>query len=441
MESIIVEGGRPLEGKISVSGAKNSVLPLLAAAILFRGGCLLHNCPRLSDVAAAAEILEHLGCRVDRTGHSIWVDAQGLCRDEIPRALMERMRSSILFLGPLLARTGQCTLYEPGGCCLGARPIDLHLAGLEALGAEFTWDRDRLVCRGKLRGGAVTLPFPSVGATENLILAALGAEGTTTIYHAAREPEIGDLIGFLTAGGARIYGAGTSMLHIEGGFPDAAVYTVLPDRMEAATFLAATASAGGDLCLERTRPGDYVPVTEVLRAAGCRIAEGPGEIRIQAPAQLQSVSPIRTAPYPGFPTDAQAPVMAALLRSQGVTVFEETVFADRYRHVPALRALGGRIQVSGAIAALTGVPELHGAVMEATDLRGGAAMVVGALGAQGTSRIGGVRHILRGYEDFARRLAAVGANIRMEHEAADGCYGGLYYGLGRTGKAAQEKAP
>ena len=441
MESIIVEGGRPLEGKVSVSGAKNSVLPLLAAAILFRGGCLLHNCPRLSDVAAAAEILEHLGCRVDHTGHSIWVDAQGLCRDEIPQALMERMRSSILFLGPLLARTGQCTLYEPGGCCLGARPIDLHLAGLEALGAEFTWDRDRLVCRGRLRGGVVTLPFPSVGATENLILAALGAEGTTTIYHAAREPEIGDLIGFLTAGGARIYGAGTSMLQIEGGFLDAAVYTVLPDRMEAATFLAAAASAGGDLCLERTRPGDYGPVTEVLRAAGCRIAEGTGEIRIHAPERLQSVPPIRTAPYPGFPTDAQAPVMAALLRSQGITVFEETVFADRYRHVPALQALGGRIQVSGAIAALTGVPELHGAVMEATDLRGGAAMVVGALGAQGTSRIGGVRHILRGYEEFARRLAAVGAKIRMEHEAADGCYGGLYYGLGRTGKAAQEKAP
>ncbi|MFR0734332.1 MAG: hypothetical protein ACLSHU_09260 [Oscillospiraceae bacterium] len=191
-----MEGGRPLEGKVSISGAKNSVLPLLAAAILFRGGCLLHNRPWLSDVAAAAEILEHLGCRVDRTGHSIWVDAQDLCRDEIPRALMERMRSSILFLGPLLARTGRCTLYEPGGCCLGARPIDLHLAGLEALGAEFSWDRDRLVCRGKLRGGAVTLPFPSVGATENLILAALGAEGTTTIYHAAREPEIGDLIGF-----------------------------------------------------------------------------------------------------------------------------------------------------------------------------------------------------------------------------------------------------
>ena len=177
MESIIVEGGRPLEGKVSISGAKNSVLPLLAAAILFRGGCLLHNCPRLSDVAAAAEILEHLGCRVDRTGHSIWVDAQDLCRDEIPRALMERMRSSILFLGPLLARTGRCTLYEPGGCCLGARPIDLHLAGLEALGAEFSWDRDRLVCRGKLRGGAVTLPFPSVGATENLIPRCGGLHG------------------------------------------------------------------------------------------------------------------------------------------------------------------------------------------------------------------------------------------------------------------------
>lgn len=231
------------------------------------------------------------------------------------------------------------------------------------------------------------------------------------------------------------------MLQIEGGFPDAAAYTVLPDRMEAATFLAAAASAGGDLCLERTRPGDYGPVIQVLRAAGCRIEEGPGEVRIHGPERLQSVPPIRTAPYPGFPTDAQAPVMAALLRAQGVTVFEETVFADRYRHVPALRALGGRIQVSGAIAAVTGVPELHGAAMEATDLRGGAAMVVGALGAQGTSRIGSVQHILLGYEDFARRLAALGATIRMEHERAECCHGGLYYGLGRTGEGAQEKAP
>lgn len=440
MESIIVEGGRPLEGKVSISGAKNSVLPLLAAAILFRGGCLLHNCPRLSDVAAAAEILEHLGCRVDRTGHSIWVDAQDLCRDEIPRALMERMRSSILFLGPLLARTGRCTLYEPGGCCLGARPIDLHLAGLEALGAEFSWDRDRLVCRGKLRGGAVTLPFPSVGATENLILAALGAEGTTTIYHAAREPEIGDLIGFLTAGGARIYGAGTSMLQIEGGFPDAAAYTVLPDRMEAATFLSAAAAAGGDICLDRMRPEDIRPVTQVFRAAGCRITEGKTELRIASAHPLQSVPPIRTAPYPGFPTDAQAPVMAALLRAKGVTVFEETVFADRYRHVPALRALGGNIQVSGAIAALTGVAELHGAQVEATDLRGGAAMVVAALSARGRSRIGNVRHILRGYEDFAQRLASLGAEIRMENETAQSRYGGWYYGLGRTGRPAQEGA-
>ena len=286
----------------------------------------------------------------------------------------------------------------------------------------------------------MTLPFPSVGATENLILAALGAEGTTTIYHAAREPEIGDLIGLLTAGGARIYGAGTSMLQIEGGFPDAAAYTVLPDRMEAATFLSAAAAAGGDICLGRMRPADIRPVTQVFRGAGCRITEGKTELRIASAHPLQSVPPIRTAPYPGFPTDAQAPVMAALLRAKGVTVFEETVFADRYRHVPALRALGGNIQVSGAIAALTGVAELHGAQVEATDLRGGAAMVVAALSARGRSRIGNVRHILRGYEDFAQRLASLGAEIRMENETAQSRYGGWYYGLGRTGRPAQEAA-
>ena len=441
MHTYLVEGGRPLDGSVEIHGAKNSALPILAGTLLCDGETVLENCPRLTDVFAACRILTHLGCRCTVQEHTVTVQVRDLCADTIPEVLMQEMRSSIIFLGAVLGRSGSCHLSYPGGCELGARPIDLHLAGLEALGAEFSWDRDRLVCRGKLRGGAVTLPFPSVGATENLILAALGAEGTTTIYHAAREPEIGDLIGFLTAGGARIYGAGTSMLQIEGGFPDAAAYTVLPDRMEAATFLAAAASAGGALCLERTRPGDYGPVIQVLRAAGCRIEEGPGEVRIHGPERLQSVPPIRTAPYPGFPTDAQAPVMAALLRAQGVTVFEETVFADRYRHVPALRALGGRIQVSGAIAAVTGVPELHGAAMEATDLRGGAAMVVGALGAQGTSRIGSVQHILRGYEDFARRLAALGATIRMEHERAECCHGGLYYGLGRTGEGAQEKAP
>lgn len=437
MKSIVVDGGRPLEGKLSVSGAKNSVLPLLAATVLFRSECRLHNCPRLSDVEAAVEILQHLGCQVEREDHSIWVNSQNLCCSEIPRELMERMRSSILFLGPLLARSGRCTLYEPGGCCLGARPIDLHLKGLEALGAELRWEGERLECRGALRGAVITLPFPSVGATENLILAALGARGSTVIYNAAREPEIGDLIGFLTAGGARIYGAGTSMLQIEGGLPDAAVYTVLPDRMEAATFLAAAASAGGDVCLSQVEPRHFEPVTQVLSAAGCRLTAREREIRIEAPHRLHSVGPIRTAPYPGFPTDAQAPVMAALLKARGVTVFEETVFADRYRHVPAFRSLGAEIQVSGAIAALSGVAGLRGTAMEATDLRGGAAMVVAALGAEGRSRIGSIHHILRGYEDFAQRLQSLGAEIRLEDRAAENRHGGLYYGLGRTRSEAR----
>lgn len=418
MEYFSVRGGNQLQGSLTISGAKNSVLPLLAASVLFRKGCVLHNCPCLTDVEAAIEILRHLGCQVERNGHDIWVNPDGLDCWEIPRPLMTRMRSSVLFLGSLLARTGRCTLYEPGGCCLGARPIDLHLSGLQAMGAELAWQEDRLECRCTgLTGTAVTLAFPSVGATENLMMAALGGQGTTTIYNAAKEPEIVDLACFLRAGGARIYGMGTSMVQIEGGFPDFAEYTVLPDRMEAATFLAAAACAGGDICVEHVLAGHLTPVCNTLEAAGCQVTVSGGGIRLQA-RRLCSPPPIRTAPYPGFPTDAQAPVMAAMLRAEGTTVFEESVFTERYRHVPALRRLGGKIQVSGAIAAVTGVPSLTGATLEATDLRGGAAMVAAALGAEGESKITQIHHILRGYENFAQRLSSLGADVQWIQDPA-----------------------
>lgn len=418
MERLVIQGGARLKGALRVQGAKNSVLPLLAASVLLEEGCVLHNCPRLSDVDAAVEILEYLGCRVTREGHSIRVDPGGLTRNHISREKMQTMRSTILFLGPLLARTGSCSVYEPGGCRLGARPVDLHLMGLEALGAEITREEDRLCCRGRLRGGRVVLPFPSVGATENLILAALGAAGTTTIYNAAREPEIGDLIAFCRAAGARIYGAGTSMLEIEGSALRAAEHRVVPDRMEAATFLTAAAGTGGELLLTDARPEHLTAVLQVLEAAGCRVERGDGEIFLAAPRRLRAVPPIHTAPYPGFPTDAQAPMMAALLRADGVTVFDETVFSDRYRHVPGLRQLGAEIGTAGALAAVTGVTRLRGADMEATDLRGGAAMAVAALQAEGESRIAGVHHMMRGYENFAQRLRSLGCAVTLEADGA-----------------------
>lgn len=417
MEQLVIHGGGRLRGALRVQGAKNGVLPLLAASVLLEKECVLHNCPQLSDVDAAVDILEYLGCRVTRQGHSLEIDPRGLGENRISREKMRSMRSSILFLGPLLARTGSCCLYEPGGCQLGARPVDLHLMGLKALGAEITREGDRLCCRGKLRGETLVLPFPSVGATENLILAALGGSGTTTIYNAAREPEITDLIAFCQAAGAKIYGAGTSMLEIQGGPLGGAEHRVIPDRMEAATFLAAAAGTGGEILLEDARPEHLLPVLRALELAGCRIDRGDREIHLSAPERLRAVPPLRTEPYPGFPTDAQATLMAALLRADGVTVFDETVFSDRYRHVPAFRAMGAEIQTAGALAAVTGVDTLHGADMEATDLRGGAAMAVAALQAKGESRITGIHHIMRGYERFAQRLQSLGGEVILERDS------------------------
>lgn len=409
-------GGHRLSGEIWISGAKNSVLPLLAATVLFRGPCVLHNCPRLSDVDTAVEILRHLGCRVEREENDIFVDSWGVNRYDIPRNLMGRMRSSVLFLGPLLARMGACRLYAPGGCALGARPIDLHLMGLRAMGAELERQGDELICRAKkLRGCTITLPFPSVGATENLMLAALGAGETVTLFNVAREPEIVDLAAFLRKGGGRVYGAGTGMVQVEGGRLTPAQHRVMPDRIETATYLCAVAAAGGEALLRGAEPAHLTEVCRALSAAGCAIRREPGRISVAA-GDLRCIGPVRTGPYPAFPTDAQAPLMGALLRAKGTTVFEENIFSDRFRHVPALRALGGDIGVCGSIAAVSGVKALHGAWMEATDLRGGAAMVVAALGAEGESRVSRVEHILRGYEALPEKLRALGAEIRITKE-------------------------
>lgn len=443
MSYLWIQGGNKLEGKLPVSGAKNSVLPLLAASVLFREECVIHNIPDLTDVQAAVEILRSLGCTVRMQGSTAWIRAGGLGQTSLPKEWMGAMRSSILFLGPVLARLGRCSFCMPGGCSLGSRPIDMHLDGLKTMGARIIWDWDCLTACGKLKGNKLVLPYPSVGATENLILAALGAEGTTVIYNAAREPEIGDLIGFLTLGGARIYGRGTSMLQIEGGLPDGVEYTVMPDRMEAATFLAAAAATGGELCLSGARADHLEAVLQVLEASGCRLWCEPEAICLKGPDRLQSPGVIRTAPYPGFPTDAQAPLMAALTRAVGVTVFDETVFSHRYRHVPALRKLGADIRTAGTVASVCGVPELHGAYMTATDLRGGAAMAVGALAAQGESRIDGLSHIFRGYGSFHTRLRVLGAGVKIvEDEPADTCQGGIYNGLGTEGTEADgpEKA-
>ena len=408
LEALQIIGGRPLAGTLRVQGSKNAALPILAAAAALPGRFTLENCPDIRDVTVLRQLLADLGVETHRDGTRLLADSTGAVPGTPDPALARQLRASVLLLGALLARWGRAEIPLPGGCLLGARPLDLHLRALEQLGVELCCREDRLLCRGKPRGGTVILRYPSVGATENLLLAALGASGPVRILGAAREPEIQDLAAFLTACGARVSGAGSGCVCLTPGPLHGAAHRILPDRMEAATWLCAAAATGGRLTLENLRPRHLRPVIRALESAGCRILETENALSLEA-GTLRAVGPIVTAPYPGFPTDAQAPLMAALLRAQGVTVFQETVFENRFRHVPALGAFGARIETAGRMARVTGVEHLHGASVDATDLRGAAALVIAALSAQGESQITQARHLDRGYEHFAARLRSLGA--------------------------------
>ena len=345
MGAYLIRGGTPLRGAVQICGAKNSVLPILAATLATGSQCVLHNCPAISDVDAAVEILRSLGCRVRRCGGTLAVDTEPACRTEISPQAMKKMRAAVIFLGALVARFGEAQMAQPGGCVLGERPIDLHLRGLRLLGAHCAGQGECVRCTaGRLRGCTIALPIPSVGATENLLLAALGAEGETVLCNAAREPEICDLIRFLRACGAQIRGEGTSVLRVAGKKPlHGAEHTVMPDRIETATFLSMAAATRGELLLCGSCPSDLRAVTDVFARGGCILRETENALCVTCP-RWRAVSPIRTAPYPGFPTDAQAPVMAALSTARGDSVMEETIFSDRLRHVPALRRMGAELR-------------------------------------------------------------------------------------------------
>ena len=419
MSQILVRGGRPLQGELTIQGAKNSVLPILAATLLTAGQVEVRNCPRLRDVDASVRILRALGCEARWEGASLLVDTAGLNGCAISDILMREMRSSAIFLGAILARCGQAEMSYPGGCELGPRPIDLHLTGLRELGAEIDDSGGLLHCRAaRLRGRELVLSLPSVGATENLMLAACGAEGVTTICNAAREPEIEDLQNFLNACGGKVSGGGSSTVTVEGGRQfHGCSYTVMPDRIAAATYLCAVASAGGEGFLRGAREQHLSTVTAVLREAGCDIRGVETGIACACRGRPRAVRPVRPAPYPGFPTDAQAVLMAALLRSRGTTVFEENIFENRYRHVDELTRMGADIRVAGRVAVVTGAETLHGAAVRCTDLRGGAALCVAALAAEGKTHISGTDHIDRGYQDIVGDLRALGADIaRIETE-------------------------
>ena len=418
MSVMYLRGGMPLEGELAVHGAKNSVLPILSACLLARGPVTLTNCPRLTDVTAALNILRQLGCRAEQEGHTVTVDPAGAAGSTISEAQMRSMRSSIIFLGPLLARTGEAHLTYPGGCELGPRPIDLHLSAIRSLGCQVSEDRG-IHCQGRPSGGEIQLSLPSVGATENAILCAVGAAGTTTISNAAREPEIGDLQSFLNSLGANVRGAGSSTVTVEGGRElSGGEYAVMGDRIVASTLLSAAAAAGGRVRLSGVDWRHLATVLSVFHQAGCRVESRMEYVELKRDREtpLKGVPTVRTAPYPGFPTDAQAPVMAALAASDGCTLFVETMFDSRYRHVSELIRMGADITTEGRVALVRGVKRLHGARVEAADLRGGGALAVAALGAEGTTVLSGLNHIDRGYEGLEEMLRSLGAQVERREE-------------------------
>ena len=421
MEIFEICGGNPLHGSVPVQGSKNSALPLLAASVLCRDGCELENCPDISDVGAAIRILRHLGCKAWAAGGTVTVDAESLKRTDIPDGLMREMRSSVIFLGAVLARCGEAEIYFPGGCRLGPRPIDMHLDAMERLGADVVTDGGRISCRAKrLRGAAVNFRSVSVGATENTMIAAATADGETVITNAAREPEIAELAAFLNAMGADIAGAGSSVIKIRGVSElHGARYRVMPDRIAGATILAAAAACGGSVELGRCLPGHMTAVLDALHDMGCRIEPGTDSVRLSC-GGLHAARPVETDVYPGFPTDAQPLLMAASLKAEGTSVFVENIFESRFSHAAELRRMGGDIIISGRTAAVTGVRRLHGAQVEAGDLRGGAALMIAALSADGASRLGGVEYINRGYETPELTFAQLGADIERKEAGGAG---------------------
>lgn len=411
-----VWGGAPLTGSLRVQGAKNSVLPIMAASILAPCETELMNCPDLSDVRASIRILRHLGCTVVRDGDTIYIDSRGMYRSYIPHYLMREMRSSVTFLGAILGRCGQAIMSQPGGCELGPRPIDLHLEALHTLGADVEEFGGSVVCSAPdgLKGGRIHLRFPSVGATENAMLAACAARGETIITNAAREPEIEDLQNYLRQLGADIEGAGEPTIHIRGFQPVRCVgHRIMSDRIEAATMLSAVAAAGGDIELLSVENAHIRVVLSALQAMGCEVHEKFGSIRLLSNGCLRAAPPIETSPHPGFPTDAQPILMAACLRANGTSVFVENIFSNRFRHAEEMCRLGAQIRMEGRVAVVTGVPELIGAPVTATDLRGGAALVLAGLCARGETLVYDSGHIQRGYEDLDGQLRQLGAEIEI----------------------------
>lgn len=428
MESIIVRGVAPIAGEVRVEGAKNSALKLMAASVLAAGTSSISNVPDIADVDVMSDVLAHLGARVSRSDHSLSIDTAHIASVETPYELVAKMRASIAVLGPLVARCGEARVAMPGGCNIGSRKIDMHVSGLERLGVRVSFEHGYLHASapdGGLRGTHVTLDFPSVGATENLLTASVLASGTTVIDNAAREPEIVDLIDFLNAMGARITGGGTASLTVEGVESlHPADHRVVGDRIEAGTFLVAGALTGGPVRVRGFDPAHLEMLIAKLRAACCTVEVHADGATVSRDCPVRSVD-VQTLPHPGFPTDMQAQFMALMAIAEGDSIITENVFENRFMFADEIRRMGADIRIEGHHALVKGVDQLSGAPVRATDLRGGAALVIAGLIADGDTEITDVYHIDRGYERFCDKLAALGADVArtrsQQPQPTDGC--------------------
>lgn len=414
MEKLMIHGGAQLQGTVKISGAKNAVLPIIAAALLGQSPSLLEDVPDLEDVRTISEVLSQLGVKVNSNEHTLQIDSSQIAKCEAPYELVRKMRASFLIMGPLLARCGRAKISLPGGCAIGTRPIDLHLKGFEALGAQIEIGHGYIEAKAEngLKGARIYLDFPSVGATENIMMAASMAKGQTILENPAHEPEIIDLANYLNMMGANIRGAGTNVIKIEGVRQlEGKNYTIIPDRIEAGTYMVAAAMTAGDVYIENAISEHLKPVIAKLKEAGVGIAEDVNGIRVKSTGKLKAVD-IKTLPYPGFPTDMQAQFMAMAAVSQGASVISETVFENRFMHVDELKRMGANIKIEGRSAVVEGVKSLTGCQVKATDLRAGAAMVLAGLVAEGETQVGCIHHIDRGYDELVRKLCALGADIR-----------------------------
>ncbi len=412
MSKFIIQGGKRLEGEVKISGSKNAALPIIAATLLNGGKTTLYNVPDIEDVHTMFEIIKEIGGKVVKKNNKIIIDTSKIHTYEIPDNLMRQMRSSVILAGALIGKYHQARFSCPGGCDIGARPIDLHLKGFEKLGINIKEEFGEIVCCAeKIIGTQIHLDFPSVGATENIILAACLGEGTTIITNAAKEPEIEDLVKYLNKMGAKIKGAGTDRVEITGVRRLVEIsYNIMPDRIEAGTYLVAGAITGGNIKLTNVCPAHIEPILNKLEEANCKLIIEKNTIQIEAPKRIKAVD-IKTMPYPGFPTDMQSIFGALLTTAKGTSIITENIFESRYKYVQELSRMGAKIKVEGRSAIIKGTKRIQGAKVVATDLRGGAALVLEALVAKGVTEIDNIHYILRGYEKIEEKLKKIGAKI------------------------------